>query len=663
MRQFNQSLADVSTMLSGESDELSAALANLSTALSQVGTFVEENKASLGRNITGLNRVAKILVKRRSELDQILRIAPVALTNLALAYNPDTGTLDTNANLGNLEHELQSDPGRLLCALVSANDDRGAICDLIQGLLPPAGVGITASRLRRVRQTGPEAGLPEQVRPLAERAGDGPMMRKKLAAGVALLISSVVLSGCDFDVYQLPLPGGTDVGDDPMSITVEFRDVLDLVPQSTVKVNDVNVGKVTDVELDGYTAKVTLELQKDTDLPDNAIAEIRQTSLLGEKFVSLSSPTEGASDNPLGDSDIIPLERSGRNPEVEEVLGALSLVLNGGGVAQLKTIASELNLALEGREDSAKSVLTQIDSLMGQLDDNRTDIVNAIDSLDRLASSAREQQDSIDAALVELPSALASIDGQREDLVEMLGALNRLGDVGVRVIKASKESTIEAVRQLQPVLTELANSGDAFVDSFNVALTFPFVDEVVGRDPQVARNLHMGDFTNLSITLELDLTKPLLPGVPCTALSNLPGGVSLDDLLDLPNLCAGVSDALTLCANNPTPRNCAGIPRRILNQLCDSLNLPALCNLGGLLGGLGGASTGNNAGLGGLGQGGLGGILDGFGLGGLLPRAAFNPGSSTPGDTDTKGPTMEQLMSAYDPGLVSMLVSPMVVQP
>ena len=288
--------------------------------------------------------------------------------------------------------------------------------------------------------------------------------------------------------------------------------MLDLVPQSSVKVNDVNVGKVTDVELDGYTAKVTLELRKDTDLPDNAIAEIRQTSLLGEKFVSLSPPPEGASTGELGDGDTIPLERSGRNPEVEEVLGALSLVLNGGGVAQLKTIASELNLALEGREDSAKSVLTQIDSLMGQLDENRTDIVNAIDSLNRLAVSAREQQGSIDAALDELPSALESIDGQREDLVKMLEALNRLGDVGVRVIQASKESTIESVRQLQPVLTELANSGDDFVNSFNVFLTFPFVDEVVGRDPQVARNLHMGDFTNLSMQLDLDLTKPLLPG-------------------------------------------------------------------------------------------------------------------------------------------------------
>ena len=49
--------------------------------------------------------------------------------------------------------------------------------------------------------------------------------------------------------------------------------------------------------------------------------------------------------------------------------------------------------------------------------------------------------------------------------------------------------------------------------SFNVFLTYPFVDEVVGRDPQVARNLHMGDYTNLSVQLDLDLSGGVT-GVP-----------------------------------------------------------------------------------------------------------------------------------------------------
>ena len=71
------------------------------------------------------------------------------------------------------------------------------------------------------------------------------------------------------------------------------------------------------------------------------------------------------------------------------------------------------------------------------------------------------------------------------------------------------------------MLTELANSGDAFVKSFNVFLTYPFVDEVVGRDPQVARNLHMGDYTNLSIELDVDLSGGIT-GVPTKLPTLLP---------------------------------------------------------------------------------------------------------------------------------------------
>ena len=66
-----------------------------------------------------------------------------------------------------------------------------------------------------------------------------------------MLLGTVVFTGCDFDVYKLPLPGGTDVGDDPMTVKVQFTDVLDLVPKTSVKVNDVSVGNVTDIELTG----------------------------------------------------------------------------------------------------------------------------------------------------------------------------------------------------------------------------------------------------------------------------------------------------------------------------------------------------------------------------------------------------------------------------
>ncbi|MFC5176809.1 MCE family protein [Nocardioides taihuensis] len=468
-------------------------------------------------------------------------------------------------------------------------------------------------------------------------------MMTRLKALLLLLVTSVALSGCDFDVYELPLPGGTDVGDDPIMVTVKFRDVLDLVPRSTVKVNDVNVGQVTDITLDGYTADVTLALQNDVDLPDNAIAELRQTSLLGEKFVSLSPPPTGATGQ-LESGDVIGLDSTGRNPEVEEVLGALSLILNGGGVAQLQTIAPELNQALEGREDSARSVLRQVELLTGQLDDNKEDIVRAIDSLNRLAVSVNDQTSSIDSALEELPSALETIDKQRGDLVRMLQSLNRLGDIGVRVINASEDATIQTVRQLDPVLTELANSGKDFVDAFNVFLTYPFVDEVVGRDPQVARNLHMGDYTNLSVELDVNVGSDEND-------TGLPDPTDLTDLPTVVDPTVVLGDvAKCLRSGKVTSKACQRVlksPEKLLKlreecakpenedkPICTYLvnqvpGLPSLPSLPGLPG------------------------LPRVGYGPSLPDASYDP---------AKGPTMGWLLKRYDPALVSLLVPGMVTR-
>ncbi len=148
VRSFNDSLAQVSTLLSGEREELSAALRNLSFALTDVGEFVRDNREALGNNIRGLNRLAKVLVRQRVALDETLATAPLALNNLALTFNPEAGTLDTTANVGELVGQLENDPGTFLCAAVENTDPTGALCDLIDGAFPrnaPFGAGTGTS--------------------------------------------------------------------------------------------------------------------------------------------------------------------------------------------------------------------------------------------------------------------------------------------------------------------------------------------------------------------------------------------------------------------------------------------------------------------------------------------------------------------------------------
>lgn len=315
-------------------------------------------------------------------------------------------------------------------------------------------------------------------------------------------IGAIILSGCGFSPYALPLPGGADVGDNPYKVKVHFRDVLDLVPQSAVRVDDVAVGKVRKIELNGWTAVVTVEVNRKVKLPDNAKATIRQTSLLGEKFVSLDAPTEGGIGN-LRDGDVIPLDRSGRNPEIEEVLGAMSLLFNGGGLEKTKTIVKEFNNVLDGREPEVKSLLTQTSNLVGQLDDNKQALLTSLEKVNRLAVETNKQKGPITEALDDLPAALTVVNEQRDDLVQLLQALDRLSDVGTHVVKKSKDDVIKDLQLLAPAIRELADAGDDLPAALSTLPTYPFSDGYVGGSAEAAKDYHMGDYSNLSVRLDV----------------------------------------------------------------------------------------------------------------------------------------------------------------
>ncbi len=327
-------------------------------------------------------------------------------------------------------------------------------------------------------------------------------------AVLAALAPLALVSGCVSSVGDLPLPGGADLGDDPYTVVIEFADVLDLVPQSAVKVNDVSVGRVSKVELKGWRAQVTVAINRDVELPDQATASIRQTSILGEKYVSLAAPVE-AGGGRLDEGDVIPMERTGQAPEIEKVLASLSLVLNGGALGKAQIISRELNTALSGREADMRTLVRRLDEFVEVADDSKADIVEAIEQIDRLARTTNDQKDAIDAALDDLPAALATVNAQRANLVRMLDALSELGAVGSEVIVKSKQAVVADLQALAPVLDNLGSAGDALVSSLEVLPTFPFPDSLIGDTPEEARNYQMGNFLNVSIDFDTDFAKTI----------------------------------------------------------------------------------------------------------------------------------------------------------
>ena len=105
--QFNDNMAAVSELLASEREDLQTAVALLSDALGDVAGFVQDNTTLLTTNIDRLADVTLVLVQQRAKLAEVLDVASAALGNLARAYNPDYGTLDTRDNgLGSMHAEV-----------------------------------------------------------------------------------------------------------------------------------------------------------------------------------------------------------------------------------------------------------------------------------------------------------------------------------------------------------------------------------------------------------------------------------------------------------------------------------------------------------------------------------------------------------------------------
>jgi phospholipid/cholesterol/gamma-HCH transport system substrate-binding protein len=346
--------------------------------------------------------------------------------------------------------------------------------------------------------------------------------RRLAALGAALLVA---VAGCSSftSVYDLPLPGGAALGDHPYRVTVQFADVLDLVPQAAVKVDDVPVGRVDSIRLaagDSWIAEVGLLINGDVRLPANAVANLRQSSLLGEKFVELDSPSDNPVADRLADGATIPLDRTNRHAEVEEVFGALSLLLNGGGIGQLQTITRELNKVMTGNEQEIRSFLSGVEQLVSNLDAHRSDITAALDGLNKLATTLAGRTGQVEGVLTDLTPGLQALSDQRAALVTMLQSLDTLSDVAVDTINRSRADLVADLNALAPVLRRLAEAGQDLPRALEILPTFPFTD--------AALDGIKGDYLNvfLSVQPEPGFTPPL-PLLPLPASgqpSGTPGG-------------------------------------------------------------------------------------------------------------------------------------------
>jgi phospholipid/cholesterol/gamma-HCH transport system substrate-binding protein len=317
------------------------------------------------------------------------------------------------------------------------------------------------------------------------------------AAG--LVAVGLVLTSCGWrGIANVPLPGGPGTGPDHMTVYVQMPDTLALNVNSRVRVADVYVGRVRSIELKNWIATLTLDLQPGIKLPENALAKIGQTSLLGSQHVQLDPPPDPSSQD-LKDGDTIPLKNASAFPTTERVLASIATIVRGGGIPNLEVIQTEVNNLLTGRADQIREFLNRLDTFTDELNQQRNDITRAIDSTNRLLNIVGQRTSTLDRVLTEFPPLIKHFADTRDlfaDAVESLGRISKAAD---DALAPTSDNLHTNLVNLQRPLKQLGKASPYLLGALRLLFTAPFSIENV---PKVVR----GDYINVSLNVDLTLS-------------------------------------------------------------------------------------------------------------------------------------------------------------
>jgi phospholipid/cholesterol/gamma-HCH transport system substrate-binding protein len=313
----------------------------------------------------------------------------------------------------------------------------------------------------------------------------------------ALAAVALVLSSCGSwkGIANVPLPGGPGTGSNKMTIYVQMPDTLALNVNSRVRVADVYVGRVRSIELKNWVATLTLDLQPDVKLPENTLAKIGQTSLLGSQHVQLDPPPDPSAQQ-LRNGDTIPLKNSSAFPTTERVLASIATILRGGGIQNLEVIQTEINNLLTGRADQIREFLNRLDTFTDELNQQRQDITRAIDSTNRLLTIVGQRNETLDRVLTEFPPLIKHFADTRDLFADAVEALGRISVAADNALGPSNANLHTNLANLQRPLKQLGRASPYLVGALKLMLTAPFSIENV---PKVVR----GDYLNVSLMVDI----------------------------------------------------------------------------------------------------------------------------------------------------------------
>ncbi|TQM33324.1 phospholipid/cholesterol/gamma-HCH transport system substrate-binding protein [Nocardia bhagyanarayanae] len=239
------------------------------------------------------------------------------------------------------------------------------------------------------------------------------------------------------------------------------RSGLVLDPDAAVRMRGVEIGRVAAVE--PHADRVRLRLELDPELlrmvPENALVDIRSTTVFGAKYVHFVSPA-APSPRSLAPGALVRAESV--TVEFNTLFQRLSTVLAKVEPGQLNATLAALSAALQSRGELLGDLLARADATLRLLNPSLPqlgrDMAATAEVTDVYADTAGELLRTVDNATV----TGATVADRAADLDEMLLNVVGLAETTRAVLTESEQPLATAVRLLRP--------GSALLNEYRPAL-------------------------------------------------------------------------------------------------------------------------------------------------------------------------------------------------
>ncbi len=241
------------------------------------------------------------------------------------------------------------------------------------------------------------------------------------------------------------------VFEDNVVVTVEAdRAGLTLAKGAAVKLRGVEIGKVGQIEDDGGTVTIELEIDHDKvgQVPADVTAQIVPPTAFGAKYVQLTEPA-GSTAEPIEAGAVIPGTRV--TVEVDEAFENLTQVLAVARPAEVNAALTATADAVDQRGALIGEIITQTDAYL----------VSFNPALPTLSEDLRVADDVLDVYESARPDLVNTLDQtgdisdtlvrQRASLQALERSLTTFSDEADVLLRSSEEGIVTSLNLLEPV--------------------------------------------------------------------------------------------------------------------------------------------------------------------------------------------------------------------